>query len=377
MQFSNITDTFAPHSGSRVEWVDYAKGLCIILVVMMHSTLGVGKATGDTGYMHWLVEYARPFRMPDFFLISGLFLAAVIDRPWSRYFDRKVVHFFYFYVLWMAIQFVFKAPAWMAEGLSGSEVFAKYLLTFVQPFGTLWFIYALPVFFLISRWAERFDWRLVLAVAALLEILPIHTGSVLIDEFAARFVYFYAGFKLAPVIFRFADWTLANASKATALLATWALVNGAVVFSPVPDFLISALPGFGHKAPSSMADLPFVSLALGTLGAGAVVLSTTLLSQVRWMDFLRYLGANSIVVYLAFFLPMGVSRIVLLKFAPFLDIGTVSLLVTVSGVAGAVAIYWATLFTGWGSFLFKRPQWAVTEERLEKLGRKPTVEPAE
>ena len=26
---------------SRVDWVDYAKGFCIIMVVMMHSTLGV------------------------------------------------------------------------------------------------------------------------------------------------------------------------------------------------------------------------------------------------------------------------------------------------------------------------------------------------
>lgn len=27
----------------RVAWVDYAKGFCIIMVVMMHSTLGVEK----------------------------------------------------------------------------------------------------------------------------------------------------------------------------------------------------------------------------------------------------------------------------------------------------------------------------------------------
>jgi uncharacterized membrane protein YcfT len=28
-------------SGGRVDWVDYAKGFCIVFVVMMHSTLGV------------------------------------------------------------------------------------------------------------------------------------------------------------------------------------------------------------------------------------------------------------------------------------------------------------------------------------------------
>ena len=34
---------------SRIAWVDYAKGYCIIIVVMMHSTLGAGKATGGEG----------------------------------------------------------------------------------------------------------------------------------------------------------------------------------------------------------------------------------------------------------------------------------------------------------------------------------------
>ena len=51
--------------------------------------------------MHAAVAFARPFRMPDFFMISGLFLASVIDRDWRNYLDRKVVHFAYFYLLWM------------------------------------------------------------------------------------------------------------------------------------------------------------------------------------------------------------------------------------------------------------------------------------
>ena len=95
----------------RVDWVDYAKGFCIVLVVMMHSTLGVENAAGSEGWLHTVVAFAKPFRMPDFFLISGLFLAQVIDRDWRTYLDRKVVHFAYFYLLWTAIQFAFKAPA--------------------------------------------------------------------------------------------------------------------------------------------------------------------------------------------------------------------------------------------------------------------------
>ena len=44
-------------------------------------------------------------------------------------------------------------------------------------------------------------WLIVWLGAAALEIAPIHTGSVLIDEFASRFVYFYTGYIFAPHIF--------------------------------------------------------------------------------------------------------------------------------------------------------------------------------
>jgi uncharacterized membrane protein YcfT len=65
----------------RVDWVDYAKGFCIIFVVMMHSTLGVEAVVGHEGWLHTVVAFALPFRMPDFFLISGSFLPmSSIDR---------------------------------------------------------------------------------------------------------------------------------------------------------------------------------------------------------------------------------------------------------------------------------------------------------
>src|SRR6476646_4481051 len=124
---------------ARVDWVDYAKGFCIVMVVMMHSTLGVEAAAGNTSWMHHVVAFAKPFRMPDFFLISGLFLARVIDRDWKTYLDRKVVHFVYFYLLWMTIQFAVKAPGLVAEH-GATATLQLYALSFVEPFGTLWFI---------------------------------------------------------------------------------------------------------------------------------------------------------------------------------------------------------------------------------------------
>jgi len=165
---------------SRVDWVDTAKGFCIVMVVMMHSTLGVELAAGREGWMHAVVEFARPFRMPDFFLISGLFLSAVIDRDWRTYLDRKVVHFAYFYVLWVTIQFGFKAPSFAAES-NWAHVGFMYLESFIEPFGTLWFIYLLPVFFMIAKATRRMPPFAIWGAAALLEMAHISTGWTVID----------------------------------------------------------------------------------------------------------------------------------------------------------------------------------------------------
>ena len=184
----------------RVDWVDYVKGICIVMVVMMHSTLGVGIAAGGDGFMHYVVAFAKPFRMPDFFLISGLFLARVIDRDWKTYLDRKVVHFAYFYILWMTIQFAFKAPGIAAEhGMA--ETLRLYAFSFIEPFGTLWFIYLLPIFFVVTKFTRGIPPLAIWLFAALLQSLHIETGWTVIDEFAARFVYFYTGYWMAAHVF--------------------------------------------------------------------------------------------------------------------------------------------------------------------------------
>jgi uncharacterized membrane protein YcfT len=327
--------TKAPRATARIDWVDYAKGICIVMVVMMHSVLGVELAAGQTGFMHVLVAFAKPFRMPDFFLISGLFLPLVIDRDWRTYLDRKVIHFAYFYLLWVTIQFGFKAPAFAADGGWGHAGFL-YLESFIEPFGTLWFIYLLPLFFVVIKLTRGLPPPLIWGAAALLEAAHIVTGWTVIDEFCARFVYIYSGYLFADLVFALADRVRARPGLALAGLALWAVVNGGLV-------------AFGY------GEWPLVSLALGLAGAGAIIAVGTLLARMCWMNMLRFCGAHSIVIYLAFFLPMAATRTLLLKTDVIHDIGAISLIVTVAGVVGALLI-WKTALALHANFLFGRPQ---------------------
>lgn len=336
----------------RVAWVDYLKGFCILLVVMLHSVIGVEKAAGSDGWMHVLVEISQPMRMPAFFLASGLFFMRGVDKPLRQFADGKILHFAYFYVLWLTIQFLFKAPAMVAEAGPAAPL-VNYMLAFVQPFGTLWFIYILPVFFIATRLLRPVPVPLVLGIAILLQILPIHTGAVLIDEFASYFVWFFAGYAFAPVIFALADYARRNSLQAIATIVAIVAITALATLTEIPVAFGPA--GTGLVAVSM---LPMVSLVLGLGGVVVLVSASALLASHRWAGFIRWCGSHSIVIYLAFFLPMAVTRVVLLKLGIIPDIGTVSLLVWIAAIAGPLILFWLVETTGYGRFLFERPQWA-------------------
>jgi uncharacterized membrane protein YcfT len=126
----------------------------------------------------------------------------------------------------------------------------------------------------------------------------------------------------------------------------WALVNGAATTAGVAAF-------------------PVLSLALGFAGCAAIVLVSALLAKMRWLDMLRYCGEHSLVVYLAFFLPMAFSRILLLKTGIVPDVGLMSIIVTTSGVVGALALWWGARNTPL-RILFDRPAafWLTAKPRV-------------
>ena len=350
--FGTTAMTAAP-SKHRIDWVDYAKGLCIILVVMMHTTLGIEKAAGVPTWLHGFIEWARPFRMPDFFLISGLFLASRIARPWRTYLDSKVLHFAYFYILWMSLQFLTKGfGIYQNDGLSGLA--RQYALGFIEPFGTLWFIYLLAVFFVVAKLLKDQNAWAVFLFAAVLEAAHLQSGWVVIDEFAARFVYFFAGYKAAALVFNYASRVSANSIvQIFAGLLVWGTANGLLVH-------------LGYSV------LPALSLVMGLIGAGAVVSLGVLLSKTGIAGFIRYCGENSIVIYLSFFLFMAGTRSFLMRYLPTMDLGVMALSTTAIGVVGPLALFHATRRTAL-SFLFKRPSWVTLENKAADWHKAPHV----
>lgn len=328
----------------RLAWVDIAKGICILLVVMMHAVIGTGDAMGGEGFLHPVVAFAKPFRIPDFFLLSGLFMGRVIGREWRLFSDRRVVHFAYFYLLWLVIQSAAKYGRIVGD--AGPEAFLAHLAhALVEPYSSLWFIYLLAVFSVATKLLRRVPGPLLLASAALLQLADIRSDSTLIEEFCARYVYFVGGYLLAERIFALADGVRRRATLALCGLAAWAAIEAWLALTP------ASIPGY-----PTLASLPLVSLALGAAGALAIVSGAALLERMGGpvAEALRTCGRRSIVIYLAFSIPMAATREILVRSGLVADVGLASLAVIAAAVLVPLALERLVRNTPLGA-LFVRP----------------------
>jgi uncharacterized membrane protein YcfT len=335
------------HAGANVAprnaWIDAAKGLCIILVVLFHSTLGVEKDLGFTTWMNTVIEWAKPFRMPDFFMISGLFLSARIARPWSQYLDAKVWHFAYFYLLWFHIHFALRLKALISDvGVDGA--IKQYLEAYIDPFGSLWFIYLLAVFCIVAKLLRHVPKLIVTVLALAAHVLMPHTDVFLVDEFFARFVFFFIGYAYAPLILEYANQLRRLPLQfLVGVLGVWAVFN-----------TLGLVTG--------LASVPVIELVFAGLGIAAVIMVSVLITRgqhgTMLGDALIYCGRNSIVIYLAFTIFMAITRTILVKLNSSLNLGldggVMALVSAAAGLFGALILHALVRNTPL-NFLFVRP----------------------
>lgn len=159
----------------RIEWLDFARGASIFLVVVFHASIACEKYECVHRYYWELNNFLSPIRMPIFFAVSGLLSRKVIDMNWSGVIDKRVLGFIYVFLLWSAISLALR------QGFTVG--FGQYIIDLTKavyrPSTVLWFIWALAIYTVVAKIGKITNERLLFVAAVIVSI----TSYAKIDEF--------------------------------------------------------------------------------------------------------------------------------------------------------------------------------------------------
>lgn len=297
------SETMENKINSRMDWVDYGKGIGIILVVYghllssaYHAGLGI-----PTRFFSLSDSIVYSFHMPLFFFLSGIFVESSLNKHGTKdYLLNKLGNMAYPYFVWsilqMSVEVMFSSQT--QKGTSISDILAIPY----QPWAQFWFLYALflmnIVYVLLSR-TGKYSAIITFMVAIGLFFYPFNTGIFALYSFSEHFIFFTGGMLLKKYF--------TTMEKFNPPL--WIVASLFVVFAG------SAYFTFEYKIdPQRLANggHPFYFLYLAILGITACVSLAQYLSNRNIFPFLKTLGIYSLQIYLVHMLAGVGMRVVLL-----------------------------------------------------------------
>ena len=349
----------------REPWADAAKGLCILLVVLHHT---VGKhyvplmselsevepfaappllPAWVAQAWHELTEALRPVRMPLFFALSGFFASRAVHRPWPAA-RARVLGGYYLYVVWLLFFALFyvvesRLPANRTEDLAdlGRDL--------VWASTSMWFLFALPVYFVIAKALRQWP-RATLAAAATLAGSLSWFGIEEVNRAQVLFCFlFFAIGAYRPRLVSDAVARLPVPAALGAFVLALAIVNADVVPRSIP-VLVAGVAG----------------VALG-LAVARHLARSVLADAFAWLGrrTMRVYVLHLVVLSAVMYLPSPLTRGPLAGSLPFALV--YPLVLTAFVVAACLGLYVVLArLTPW---LFAAPAWVVAPAPVVVPGR--------
>ncbi|NRD10111.1 acyltransferase family protein [Rathayibacter agropyri] len=272
-----------PTGGARREWVDFAKGVAILMVVYYHTSLYLG----DIGVENTLGRIKIVFElfpMPLFFLVSGLFGSRITTWSFRDLWRRRLYPLLWLYVVWSVLRMVFYLVVPLANGGLGELPATdplNLLLLFFWPSSSYWFIYGLFLFTLGAWLLRHVDHRVQVALSAVVGTLfttgLINTTNVGWNRIGALFVFYLVGTLYSKRIIDFVEQKGARAF---------------LYVTPVFVLLSAVLFLFPVRW------VPFLGLAAQMAAVAMGILVSRALSRLRFLSFFTICGERSLHIYL-------------------------------------------------------------------------------
>jgi uncharacterized membrane protein YcfT len=300
MTTGELHSTATPATKPRVDWVDGAKGIAILLVALYHSALLLMENDMAPSWWADLGRVFATFRMPLFFLAAGLFAGSVIARPWRELWNTRLRLLVWMFALWTFIRFGYFAAVPLESRL-GETSLRNLVLAPILPVSGLWFVHALFFIFIVAKlMRNRVPVPIQIGAAAVLSITfmsGVSFDSLSYNGMARYFVFFLIGCYGK-------QWILAANER-----PRWLLMVGATAL-----FGLLAVGVYG----SGSQLIPGVAFGLSLVAVSAGILMSRCLAATPVARGLAFIGKNTLPIYVTNVIAIC-AVISLLKLLPALD----------------------------------------------------------
>ena len=321
----------------RLHWVDMARGLAIILVVLAHCWRGLANANLlglEQGWLGYLDRFIYLFHMNAFFILAGSFLLQQAQRGTAgRYLGHLSLRLLYPLALWTYLFIALRVLAGASANAPADP--AALLVLPLPPVDHLWFLWAMflgMVFWgglvrALTALGQRPVVWLILALAASLVWDMVEIPPTLVDWIAETLRHL--PFLALGVALGFSG----NWMEGKIWLPPRPYLWVPVAFIALGSLAQYAEPkSFGLNVLSALTTLLFLALAQPIARLG---------SKGRLNGVIRLLGQHSMAVFLAHTIFSAATRIALIKIG-ISDPSLHLILGTAIGLAGPLALaLWA------------------------------------
>ena len=349
---------------SRLYWVDYLKGIAIVLVVYRHSLLGIeGSGQPTPAYLENANMVFFSFRMPLFFMLSGIFASLSLrKRSVKQYISSKFETLVYPYFIWVIIQITLQI---ILSGFTNSNRgLIDYTYIFYQPrnLDQFWYLPALfnaaVVYVLIKKYISEKWWILIIIALGFYFLSPYLQSVSMLSDWMEFYIFFALGDTISQLFFH---EKVQNFFK-----------NPLTLVFAIPFFIAAQTYYLSHDMYYQTSELMRAEFLVIALTGCFTMLAFSFMLQ-RWnvLSWLRILGYHSIYIYVMHVMIAAFTRTFLIHV---LDIHNVFVILVSCITAGSIVpiiIYNLFILNNVGWFLF-----TYKKRKLKSDFKEPNLKPA-
>jgi len=336
---------------SRMPWVDYLRGIAIILVVYRHALIGIERSGLDVpAYLVNANMIFYSFRMPLFFIVSGLFInGSLLKKKAGQLILIKFENLIYPYIIWAIIQISLQII--LKPYVNSDRGLQDYAYILYQPRGLdqFWYLPALfntSVIYILIKTKLKPGAIAQIAFGLTVYFLAPFVGKI---SMLSDWMEFYLFFALGDILsnFFFTEKVQRFFRNPVSLLCM------IPVFAGMQLFYLTQAEIFYHDVPLGQAEF----LVIALIGCLTMFMLAFQFQQFNVLRFLRVLGFHSLFIYVMHVLVIAFIRVVFTKFLGIHEPALVLCLCIATGVTLPVIVY--NLFIkdhfAWFLFTYKKP----------------------